>query len=163
MYYEAAWRSSFRSVIHALVEENVRYAEIRLDLHHGSHVVSDDGQVQLTHRRMLQILYDTLQTEKTCLERSGVVFYGVRVIFAALRNSERTEMQSCIDDCIELKIAFPDFLCGRYISVSASLENVLTFCCSKVLICADKKMLASRCLTGSRSFFVCAHVVMKSE
>ena len=113
LYYESAWRESFRSVVRTLVQDNVQYAEIRIALNRGSNVVSDDGESQFSHHRMLQILYDTLNTEKKCMKESGIIFHGLRVIYATLRDSTRTDMEWCIEDCIELKKAFPDFLCGK--------------------------------------------------
>lgn len=148
MRYEQAWEEYIRLVVNNLVEDGIYYAEIRFALHHGSTVISNDGERLLSHKEMLQIVSRVVTEEKEKLLLQGLTFYGIKVIYANLRSCSREQMKWCMDEAITLKMEFPELICGIWIRC-LSVSFRLTF--EQGLIYVAKKIPAFRSHTGSQN------------
>jgi adenosine deaminase CECR1 len=82
-------------------------------LSYGFSITSDDGTKQLEHRRILQLLSDTLKEELPKIQAKGHAFVGIRVIYAIMRLATREAMAWCIENCIQMKQEFPELICGE--------------------------------------------------
>lgn len=108
-----AYREHFRQIIWKFARENILYSEIRVALNFGFSISSDDGIRQYNHREIIQILATVLEEELPKIRNAGLTFYGIKIIYACMRNSSREAMEWCINNCIDLKQAFPDLICGE--------------------------------------------------
>ncbi|KAF2091732.1 Metallo-dependent hydrolase [Saccharata proteae CBS 121410] len=110
--YVTAYRNHFERVIWQFARDGIHYAEIRVPLRDGYFIASDDGKENLSHKEMIGILADVLASELPKIRAKGLIFYGTKFIYGSMRSSTREQMQWAIDDCIELKQAYPDLICG---------------------------------------------------
>lgn len=75
-------------------------------------IKSDDGSRDYGHHEIMQLVSDVLKEEIPKIQAAGLVFYGIKVIYACMRKATKEAMEWCMNTCIELKQAFPDLICG---------------------------------------------------
>jgi adenosine deaminase CECR1 len=112
--YETAYRGQFRRMIWKFARDGISYAEIRVALNYKFTISSDDGNRQLSQDEMIQIFASTLDQELPKMKEEGLSFFGVKIIYACMRNSSREAMKWCMDNCISLKQKFPHLICGKF-------------------------------------------------
>ena len=113
--YESAFRNYVGQAIQSSLDDNVMYAEVRPNFF-DKYIVSDDGERQLDHTVWMQIIQEQIDVKIRELERLGMsdFFHGIKVIYCAPRSIQKKDMIWCLRDCIALKQAFPDLICGSY-------------------------------------------------
>lgn len=110
--YETAYRNHFRRIIWKFAEDGIIYAEIRVALNYGFFILSDDGERKFSQHEIVQIFAEVLEEEVPKIRESGFDFIGIKIIYACMRMSTVEAMEWCVNNCIELKISFPDLICG---------------------------------------------------
>jgi adenosine deaminase CECR1 len=101
-------------MIWKFARDGISYAEIRVALNYRFSISSDDGKRQLSQEEIVQIFADTLDQEQPRIKAEGLSFFGVKIIYACMRNSTREAMEWCMDNCISLKQKFPLLICGKF-------------------------------------------------
>ena len=132
--YESAYKNHFRRVIWSLARDGIMYVELRISMHYGNYARRDDGTANLDHKEMVQLLADVLSEELPKMKVEGLQFIGARFIFTAFRSCTKDEMLWCIDDCIALKQAFPDLICGLDMAGPENAGHPLSFFIPELLL-----------------------------
>ncbi|KXH62208.1 hypothetical protein CSAL01_10593 [Colletotrichum salicis] len=112
MCYETAYCGQFRRILWKFAQDGISYAEIRLALNYNFTIQSDDGKQSYGHQEIIQMLEGIQKDELPRITASGLVFHGVKLIYACNRSASREAMKSCMETCIKMKQQFPDFICG---------------------------------------------------
>jgi adenosine deaminase CECR1 len=126
--YESAFRNYVGQAIQSFMADNVMYAEVRPNFF-DKFIVSDDGETRLDHTVWMQIIQEQIDAKIQELERSGArdFFHGIKVIYCAPRSIQKTDMIWCLKDCIALKQAYPDLICGSYTRLVISFLHLLAY------------------------------------
>jgi len=120
MNYESLFRWYIHRALESMINDGVMYAELRPMLM-DKFIPSDDGKRQLDHKAQMQLILDEVEKKQQELirDKNGDVIsvgdkfpFGVKIIYCAPRSIPKTMMQREINDCIELKRAFPNLICG---------------------------------------------------
>ncbi|THV84940.1 Metallo-dependent hydrolase [Aureobasidium pullulans] len=136
--YETAYKNHFRRVIWSLARDGIMYVELRISMHYGNYARRDDGTADLNHKEMVQLLSDVLSEDLPRVKAKGLHFSGARFIFTAFRSCTKDEMLWCIDDCIALKQAFPDLICGFDMAGPENAGHPLSFFIPELLLFRQK-------------------------
>ncbi|OHE96497.1 hypothetical protein CORC01_08260 [Colletotrichum orchidophilum] len=110
--YETAYCGQFRRILWKFAEDGISYAEIRLALNYEFTIQSDDAKRSYGPQEIIQMLANIQKEEIPKIAASGLVFHGVKIIYACNRSATREAMKGCIETCIEMKQQFPDFICA---------------------------------------------------
>ncbi|KAK5122871.1 hypothetical protein LTR08_006822 [Meristemomyces frigidus] len=112
--YESAYRWYIGHAIDSMVRDKVMYAELRpILLDKG--IPSDDGTRQLDHKDQMNIICEEVREKRRELEDAGKLDsfpFGVRIIYCTPRSISKAQMKIELQDCIDLKLQFPDLICG---------------------------------------------------
>ncbi len=98
-----------------MIADNVMYAEWRPMLLDKS-ISSDDGLHRVDHAAQMRIIMDELGKKKAELERRGELHkfpFGIKIIYSTPRSIPKEMMKRELNDCIRLKLQFPDLICGE--------------------------------------------------
>lgn len=107
--YESVYRWYIGDAIDNMVRDKVMYAELRPMLMDKS-IPSDDGEGKLDHNAQMKIVCEEAEKKK---QQYGDRFpFGLRVIYCTPRSIPPAKMKSELEDCIKLKLAYPDLICG---------------------------------------------------
>jgi adenosine deaminase CECR1 len=112
--YEGAYRWYIGSVIDELIDDKVMYAELRPMLLDKT-ISSDDGTRQLDHRAQMSIICEEVENKLIDLKernRLDIFPFGIKIIYCTPRSISRSTMQTELQDCLRLKLHFPDLICG---------------------------------------------------
>lgn len=112
LLYESAFLEHFRLTLRDFVAENISYAEVRVAFHRYNDVWTDDGTRTIPRAELLGLMDSIIKSEVDAAITAGRTFYGVKIIFATLRSGTIEDMEYAMDECIELKQAFPHLICG---------------------------------------------------
>ena len=106
--YESAFKAYTRACIYDFIDDNIQYAEIRLNFPSNA-LVKDDGMGYIDNFGLLQIIQDEIEYQKT----TGRYFGGMKVIYCTPRSFGNKAIEDSLNECIELKRKFPNLLCGK--------------------------------------------------
>lgn len=112
--YESVYRWYIGAAIDSMIADKVMYAELRPMLLDKS-IPSDDGKRQLNHVDQMNIICEEMRKKMKELESRNQLDkfpFGLKIIYATPRSIPKTRMQSELEDCINLKLKFPDLICG---------------------------------------------------
>lgn len=115
MNYKAAYKWYISKAIDNMIMENVMYAELRPMLLDKS-IPTDDGKDNLDNADQLRLLIDVVEKKQARLEMEGRLDqfpFGLKIIYCTPRSIEPKVMQKELNDCIKLKLQFPDLICGK--------------------------------------------------
>ena len=90
------------------------YAELR-PMFLDQTIPSADGKRQIDMPTQMQMIIDGVKEKQAALEKKGQLHkfpFGLKVIFCSPRSIPKSMMQSQMKQCIELKLQFPDLICG---------------------------------------------------
>ncbi|KAH8900736.1 Metallo-dependent hydrolase [Thozetella sp. PMI_491] len=110
--YETAFREHFRRMLWKFAEDGISYAEVRFGLDMGFTVKSDDGRHAYSVPEIVKLLWQTNQEETPKIQASGLAWYGAKIIYACMRTGPREAMLWAMDTAIQVKQAYPDFVCA---------------------------------------------------
>ncbi|KAL9085340.1 MAG: hypothetical protein Q9165_007631 [Trypethelium subeluteriae] len=112
--YESVFRWYISAAIDSMIEDKIMYAELRPMLMDKT-IPSDDGLQQLTHSDQMNIIVEEVSKKKKDLEAQGQLElfpFGLKIIYCTPRSIPKPRMTTEMLDCIRLKLAYPDLICG---------------------------------------------------
>ncbi|CZT17177.1 uncharacterized protein RCC_03009 [Ramularia collo-cygni] len=109
--YESAYRSYVGDAIDSMISDKVMYAELR-DMLFKKTITSDDGKTQLDHFQQMHIVCEEISRKREQLPNYDVFPFGLKIIYSAPRSISRDLMQQELQNCLRLKLAFPNLICG---------------------------------------------------
>ena len=114
MNYEMVFRWYIGAAIDSMIEDGVMYAELRPMLLDKS-IPADDGVSKLFHRDQMKIIREEYEKKRKQLEAEGRLRqfpFCLKIIYCTPRSIPKKMMQQELRDCIQLKLEFPDLVCG---------------------------------------------------
>ena len=116
MNYERVFTWYIGEAIDNMIRDGVMYAELRPMLLDKS-IPSDDGHRKLDHRWQMETIINEVRKKQQQLKEANLYDkfpFGLKIIYCAPRSIPKTMMQKEIQDCIKLKLEFPDLICGKW-------------------------------------------------
>jgi adenosine deaminase CECR1 len=107
LHYEPTFRAFLRRMFEELVEDGVQYVDIRstfLDPFYKEG--SEDPEP--TNEFMIDILDEEIENFKAL----GKGFWGARLIYTTLRSFDSRKVIESMQECIDMKILYPELICG---------------------------------------------------
>lgn len=111
--YESAFRNYTRALIEDFVKDNIQYAEIRPNFMATNNLKTDDGRDSINNEGIMNIINEEVDATIRKLQNEGIYFGGLKVIYCTPRSFSRDDIRVALNECIDLKLKFPDLLCGR--------------------------------------------------
>ncbi|KAF2104409.1 Metallo-dependent hydrolase [Rhizodiscina lignyota] len=114
MNYESIYRWYIGALIDDMISENVMFAELRPMLMDKS-IPNDDGTAQVSNHKQMEIILEEVEKKKESLKKEGRLDdfpFGLKIIYCTPRSIPKQKMKSELQDCIKLKLDFPDLICG---------------------------------------------------
>ncbi|OJD30609.1 adenosine amp deaminase [Diplodia corticola] len=108
--YESTYRWYVKRAMENMVENGIMYAELRPMLMDKT-IPSDDGLRQIDLEGQMTIIREVIAKFREELD-SSTAFEGIKIIYCTPRSIPKAKMQSELEDCIRLRIKFPDLICG---------------------------------------------------
>jgi len=112
--YEDIFRWYIGAAIDNMIEDGVMYAELRPMLMDKS-IPSTDGERKIFHEAQMQIIIEEINKKRQELDSDNRLHkfpFGIKIIYCTPRSIPKTWMQRELQDCIKLKLEFPDLICG---------------------------------------------------
>ncbi|KAF1999948.1 Metallo-dependent hydrolase [Amniculicola lignicola CBS 123094] len=112
--YEKVYKWYISSAIDRMIEEKVMYAELRPMLL-DKFIPSTDGRAKIDNAAQMQMIIDGVKAKKDQLESQGMghLFpFGLKIVYCTPRSIPKFMMRNEMKHCIDLKIQFPDLICG---------------------------------------------------
>ncbi len=112
--YEGVYRWYIGRLIDSMIDEGVMYAELRPMLL-DKDIPSDDGLRKIDHAGQMDIICQEIDKKKNQLQDCGQLSrfpFGLKIIYCTPRSIPRGKMESELEDCLKLKLQFPDLICG---------------------------------------------------
>jgi len=100
--------------IDSMIEDGVMYAELRPMLMDKT-IPANNGVDKLDHNKQMRMILDGVAKKQKELLKDNKLDkfkFGLKIIYCAPRSIPKTMMQREIQDCIRLKMDFPDLICG---------------------------------------------------
>lgn len=112
--YEGVYRWYIGHAVESMIRDKVMYAELRPMLLDKS-IPSNDGTRRLNHKDQMAIICEELAKKEVELRERNELHlfpFGLKIIYCTPRSIPREMMEKELQDCLELKLAFPDLICG---------------------------------------------------
>lgn len=126
MNYESIYRWYIGECIESMMRENVMYAELRPMLLDKS-IPSDDGTRKVDHEAQMIMIQEEYAKKRRQLEAKGQLDrfpFGFKIIYCAPRSIPKEMMKREMQDCIKLKLKFPDLVCGRFPDINDAWQKL---------------------------------------
>jgi len=107
-YYEPIFRTYCYRVLSQLHADGIRYADVRIAFLLNQRP-RNEGEIK-DYPHQMAILQDEIEKFKNSEEGKG--FWGVRVIWTALRFQAQEEIMENMKQCVEIKKQFPELIAG---------------------------------------------------
>ena len=127
--YEGIYRWYVGAAIDSMIHDNVMYAELRPMLMDKT-IPSNDGTHQLNLKEQMKIICEEVDKKKDQLEKEGLLHkfpFGLKIIYCAPRSILKQRMQTELEDCLQLKLQFPDLICGFDLVGAEDRPNCISF------------------------------------
>ncbi|KAI9657722.1 MAG: hypothetical protein M1821_002898 [Bathelium mastoideum] len=102
------------AAIDSMIEDKIMYSELRPMLMDKT-IPSDDGLRQLSHTDQMNIIVEEVTKKKEELKAKGRLEqfpFGLKIIYCTPRSIPKPRMEAEMLDCIRLKLAYPNLICG---------------------------------------------------
>jgi adenosine deaminase CECR1 len=102
-----------------MMDDKVMYAELRPMLLDKS-IPADNGVDELSTVAQMRLIVESVAKKRRALEAEGrgnLFPFGLKIIYCTPRSIPIPKMQQEMKDCIELKIQFPDLICGKRLTI----------------------------------------------
>jgi adenosine deaminase CECR1 len=117
--YESVYRWYIGAAIDSMIRDKVMYAELRPMLMDKT-IPTDNGEGTLNHKAQMKIICEEVDKKKAQLKAENALHkfpFGLKIIYCAprsipYRGDKFPNMQIELGDCIDLKLAYPDLICG---------------------------------------------------
>ncbi|KAH8722421.1 hypothetical protein GQ44DRAFT_807618 [Phaeosphaeriaceae sp. PMI808] len=112
--YEGVYKWYIGQAIDRMIEENVMYAELRPMLL-DKFIPTDNGKGKIDNASQMKLIIDAVREKQIGLDKEGKLHkfpFGLKIIYCTPRSIPKNMMQEEMKQCIELKLQFPDLICG---------------------------------------------------
>ncbi|KAF2809052.1 Metallo-dependent hydrolase [Mytilinidion resinicola] len=112
--YEQVYKWYIGNAIQRMIEEKIMYAELRPMLL-DKFIPKNDGIGQISNSEQMKLIVDGVNAKKEELKKQGLEDkfpFGLKIIYCTPRSIPKVRMVQEMQDCIELKLQFPDLICG---------------------------------------------------
>ncbi|KAL1797896.1 hypothetical protein ACET3X_004502 [Alternaria dauci] len=112
--YQSVYKEYIGDAIDRMIEENVMYAELRPMLL-DKFIPDDNGKDKIGNAAQMQLIIDGVEAKKKSLAREGRLDkfpFGLKIIYCTPRSIPSFMMKEEMKQCIELKLQYPDLICG---------------------------------------------------
>ncbi|KAG8533802.1 uncharacterized protein KY384_001543 [Bacidia gigantensis] len=108
--YEPILRASIRHLLEDLIQDGIRWVDFRCIF--GSSKFFKEGKEDASPHSMdlLQVWSEEIHSFQESEDGKG--FWGCRFIWTTLRSWSRKQVLEHMKSCIEMKLEFPDLICG---------------------------------------------------
>ncbi|KAK5114118.1 hypothetical protein LTR62_002687 [Meristemomyces frigidus] len=127
--YESVYCWYIGAAIDSMIRDKVMYAELRPMLLDKS-IPSDDGTRQIGLSEQMTIICQEVQRKQAQLKAAGkedLFPFGLKIIYCTPRSVPKAKMQQELQDCIKLKLEFPDLICGFDLVGAEDRPNSIAF------------------------------------
>ncbi|KAF2844598.1 Metallo-dependent hydrolase [Plenodomus tracheiphilus IPT5] len=114
MDYERAYRWYIGKAIDHLIEDKVMYAELRPMLLDKS-IPTDDGLRLIDNAEQMRLIIKAVEEKQARLKKKGKLHkfpFGLKIIYCTPRSIPKDRMCDEMKHCLDLKIEFPNLICG---------------------------------------------------
>jgi adenosine deaminase CECR1 len=120
--YESAYRNYTRACIKDFVRDNIQYAEIRPNFMSTNSVKTDDGTRSFGNADIMRIIKEELEKTMQEIRNEEGYFAGLKVIYCTPRSFQKEQVETALNECIDLKQQYGGLLCGLYSSSGKHCE-----------------------------------------
>ncbi|KAI0517969.1 hypothetical protein F5B22DRAFT_635477 [Xylaria bambusicola] len=122
--YETAFRRYTRKCLEEFVKDNVQYAEIRPNFMQTNQILDDSAQTKIDNFGTMRCIieeYEKFMQHIGDMDADGKIiddpdhrptFSGMKVIYCTPRSFKREAVKKALDECIEMKKKWPDYIAG---------------------------------------------------
>lgn len=99
-----------------MIEEKVMYAELRPMLL-DKFIPANDGKGKIDNSSQMQLIIDGVREKQNELRKKNELDkfpFGLKIVYCTPRSIPKKMMQEEMKQCIELKMQFPDLICGTH-------------------------------------------------
>ncbi|KAI5459281.1 adenosine deaminase [Mariannaea sp. PMI_226] len=110
--YETAYRKYTRLCLEDFVRDNILYAEIRPNFMMSNQLYHDDGTGPIDNWGIMEIIITEVEAFKRDMDREKKTFGGLKVIYCTPRSFKPDMVKMALDECIEFKKKWPQWIAG---------------------------------------------------
>lgn len=110
--YVTAYRKYTREFLKNLMDDNIQYAEIRPNFMANNQLFTDNGEEQIGNRGIMKIIMEETKAFKAEMASKDKFFGGLKVIYCTPRSLEPELIERALDECIEFKKEWPEWIAG---------------------------------------------------
>tara|TARA_R110002003_G_scaffold135_2_gene12495 strand:+ start:11731 stop:12177 length:447 start_codon:yes stop_codon:yes gene_type:complete len=115
--YESVYKWYIGQAIDRMIEEKVMYAELRPMLL-DKWIPSSDGKREINNAAQMQLIIDGVVEKQAELKnrKPSEIHkfpFGLKIIYCTPRSISKAMMREEMMQCIELKLQYPDLICGK--------------------------------------------------
>ena len=112
--YETAYRKYTRLCLEDFMKDNIQYAEIRPNFMTSNQLYYDDGSGPIDNWGIMKIIIDEVERFQVDSARRSRFFGGLKVIYCTPRSFEPKNVKAALDECIEFKKRWPQWIAGEF-------------------------------------------------
>ncbi|KAF2736078.1 Metallo-dependent hydrolase [Polyplosphaeria fusca] len=112
--YEQVYKWYISNAIDRMIYEKVMYAELRPMLL-DKDIPTTDGRRKIDNAGQMELIVAGVKAKQEELERQGKLHlfpFGLKIVYCTPRSIPPTLMQKEMKHCIDLKMQFPNLICG---------------------------------------------------
>jgi adenosine deaminase CECR1 len=102
-----------------MIQENVMYAELRPMMLDKS-IPTTDGKGRIDNAAQMQLIVEGVRKKQDKLKKENRLDkfpFGLKIIYCTPRSIPKELMQEEMKQCIELKMKFPELICGMWLTL----------------------------------------------
>lgn len=100
--YKSAYARYTRHCLEEFADDNIQYAEIRVNFMSTNQVWEDDGSKKLDNEGITDLIID--QYEKFQRQHQGKVVQGLKIIYCTPRSFDTEQVEESLHECLEFKL-----------------------------------------------------------
>ncbi|KAK4180293.1 putative adenosine deaminase-related growth factor [Triangularia setosa] len=100
--YKSAYARYTRHCLDEFADDNIQYAEIRVNFMSTNQVWEDDGSKKLDNEGITDLIID--EYEKFQLEHQGKVVKGLKIIYCTPRSFDTEQVEESLFECLKFKL-----------------------------------------------------------
>ncbi|RYP53363.1 hypothetical protein DL768_001608 [Monosporascus sp. mg162] len=107
--YETAYREYTASCLQGFLDDNIQYAEIRVNFMHSNQLLLDDGSDLINNEGIVRLIIQEYQKFQA---NAPDPFGGLKIIYCTPRSFSPNEVKLALDECLTLKSKYPNYIAG---------------------------------------------------
>jgi adenosine deaminase CECR1 len=97
------------------MKDNIQYAEIRPNFITSNQLYHDDSTGPINNWGIIKIIIDEVEGFQADMARGNKFFGSLKVIYCTPRSFSPKEVKAALDECIEFKKRWPQWIAGKLI------------------------------------------------